>query len=251
MILTPATYHSPDANRYYLSHSQYSDFLSCEAMALAKLSGDYRPERTRACLQGQMFHAWAAGELTAFLDSTPAVYKQKGGLYAEYGEVMTMIAALERDPCAMELLGGQKRVIITAELYGVPWKACLDVYRPAQRQIIDVKTARVIDVAFFEIYGYLRQAAIYAELERIAAGREAGDWCDSYLLMVTKESPPDKGLISLVDKERFAAELSLIAATMPRIVALKQGRTAPVRCETCPHCRATKVLGEAIHYTAL
>lgn len=262
MILTAMNYHSPEANHYYMSHSQYSDFLTCEAMAMAKLRGAYQPEMTKACLQGQMLHAWAAGDLEGFLAATPGMYKQKGGLYAEYADVMTMIAALEDDPYAMNFLQGEKRVIVTADLFGAPWRACLDVYRPEARQIIDIKTARSMGekiwddrarakVTFLETYGYLRQAALYGEIERLAHSRGEGDWCDTYILAVTKESPPDKELISLVDRDRFAQELSYIAAHMPRILAVKGGEAEPLRCGTCSYCRGTKVLDHAIHYSAL
>ena len=37
MILTQENYYTPEANRAYMSTSQFKDFEKCEAMALAKL----------------------------------------------------------------------------------------------------------------------------------------------------------------------------------------------------------------------
>ena len=256
------THSAPGLDRLYMSSSQYSDFLACESMALAKLNGMYQPPETKACLQGKMLHAWAAGVLDEFLLSTPSFYKQKGGLYAEYETVMDMIHALEDDPRAADFLTGTKRAVFTAPLAGAEWQVCLDVYRPDLRRIVDIKSTRSIRekvwhdsaqsrVSFVESYDYLRQAAVYAEVERAAGGRPSGDWYDTYILAVSKEEPPDKEIISLVDADRYAQELAEIGNRMPRILALKSGTVLPERCECCPYCRSTKTLGEGVHYTAL
>ena len=252
----------PAADRLYMTSSQYGDFLACEAMALAELNGLYQPPETKACLQGKMLHAWAAGSLDDFLLATPGLYKQKGGLYAEYETVMDMIHALEGDPRSADFLTGTKRAVFTAPLAGAEWQVCLDVYRPDLRRIVDVKSTRSIRekvwhdsaqsrVSFVESYDYLRQAAIYAEVERAASGRPPGDWYDTYILAVSKEEPPDKEIISLVDADRYAQELAEIENRMPRILAVKTGQILPERCECCHYCRLTKTLGEGVHYTAL
>ena len=252
----------PAADRLYMTSSQYSDFLTCEAMALAKLNGLYQPPETKACLQGKMLHAWAAGTLDDFLLATPGLCKQKGGLYAEYETVMDMIHVLEGDLRAADFLTGTKRAVFTAPLAGAEWQVCLDVYRPDLRRIVDVKSTRSIRekvwhdsaqgrLSFVESYDYLRQAAIYTEVERVASGRPPGDWYDTYILAVSKEEPPDKEIISLVDADRYAQELAEIEEHMPRILALKSGQIPPTRCECCPYCRSTKIIGAGVHYTAL
>ena len=252
---------TPENIGLYMSSSQYGDFLSCEAMALARVEGLYQPEETKACLQGRMLHAWAAGGLDDFLQNTPGLFKQKGGLYAEYEAVMDMIHALEGDPRAADLLTGDKGVLFIAPFAGALWMVRLDVYRPDLRRIVDVKSTRSIRekvwdgaqgrVSFVESYDYLRQAAIRAEVERVAGGRPPGDWYDTYLLAVSKEEPPDKEIISLVDADRYTLELAEIKERMPRILEVKSGRIPPARCECCPYCRLTKTLGEGVHYTAL
>lgn len=54
MILTTDNYFSPEAAQEYFSVSQFKDFTGtygmrgCEAMALAKIRGEWKPEPTPA-----------------------------------------------------------------------------------------------------------------------------------------------------------------------------------------------------------
>ena len=52
MKLTERNYYGPKASREYMSVSQFKDFLKCPAMAMAKLNGEYTPERGRALILG-------------------------------------------------------------------------------------------------------------------------------------------------------------------------------------------------------
>ena len=49
-ILTAENYFSPEMSKHYMSVSQYKDFLKCEAMAMAKINGEYQQEYTAALL---------------------------------------------------------------------------------------------------------------------------------------------------------------------------------------------------------
>ena len=52
MFLTESNYYSPEANKEFLSVSQYKDFIGtwakpgCEARAMAKLNGEWEEEVT-------------------------------------------------------------------------------------------------------------------------------------------------------------------------------------------------------------
>ena len=50
MKLTAENYYSQEANEQFFSVSQYKDFMKCEAMALAKIRGQYRQPSTRCLL---------------------------------------------------------------------------------------------------------------------------------------------------------------------------------------------------------
>ena len=67
MILTPENYFSPEADREYMSVSQYKSFLKCEAAAYAELTGEWQREEKEAFLVGHYVHAWAEGKLDEFI----------------------------------------------------------------------------------------------------------------------------------------------------------------------------------------
>ena len=258
--LTRDNYYGPEANREYMSHSQYQDFLSCEAMAIAKLRGEWAPEGDTALLVGSYIHAWNEGCLEEFKQKHPEMFTKKGELYAQFRFADQMIATLANDPMCMFALEGQKEVIMTAEMFGVPWKIRIDVYGDGRRRIVDLKSTRSINglvwsderwakVSFIDAYNYPRQMAIYCEVERIATGND--NWAEPLIVAVSKEEPPDKGVISLVDERRFAAELHGIKENMPRILAVKNGTELPKGCGKCAYCRATKKVTKVIHYTEI
>jgi len=262
MQLNKATYHSLAANRSYMSRSQYQNFLSCEAAAMAKLSGAWVEEPSTALLVGSYVHSWNDQSRREFIAEHPEMFTKKGELKADFKLADQMIATLEKDPFAMFMLSGQKEVVFTAEFAGALWRVMADVYNPERGRMVDLKTTKSIrelhwsdehraKVSFIEQYGYMTQAALYSEIERIANGRPEGDWLDFYAVAVSKESVPDKEVIYMGDPERFQQELESIKLHMPRIIMVKEGKVEPIRCERCDFCKSTKQLTGAIHYSSL
>jgi len=264
LTLSKDNYYSPEANREYMSHSQYKDFLSCEAMALAKLNGEYTPPTSDEYLVGSYVHAWNEETLEQFKAKHPEIISSKGStkgqLKADFKRADRMIETLANDPMCMFALEGQKEIILTAEMFGAIWKIRMDVYNPERHRIVDLKTAKSIrelvwsteqwtKVSFVEAYGYLTQLSIYCEVERIATGHKG--WAEPLIVAISKEDPPDKAIISLLDEPRFERELEVIQDKMPRIIAVKAGEIAPRRCEKCAWCRSTKKLTTVMHYSEL
>jgi hypothetical protein len=254
-------YHSPESNLKYLSNSQYKDFMTCEAMAVAKMVGEWNPEPSIEMLVGSYVHAWNEGEeaFKSFKASTPDMFNKNGSMKAQFLFADQMIGTLQDDPMCMEMLAGQKEVILTAEMFGVPWKIKMDSYRPGEA-IIDLKTTRSIyelvwspyfnaKVSFIEAFDYVTQFAIYLEIERIATGSKK--WLQPLIVAVSKEAPPDKAVIDMTDTDRYKAILFNIRENIPRIMAIKAGEISPVRCERCNYCRATKKLKEIFSYHQL
>ena len=262
MILTPENYFSPDADRAYMSVSQYKSFLKCEAAAVAQLAGQYDPIDREALLVGKYVHAWSDETLTEFVDRHPEILSGRG---ATKGELKTpfrvanaMIETLAADPKVMAILRGEKEVPITGEIGGVAWKGRIDVRNRKFGYIADLKTAQSISefrydprfgkrVSFVEQWDYMIQAAVYTELERQTNGATP----DFYLIAVTKQDPPDHALIDLTDPDRLDQELSRIQMNLPHIIAVKSGIEPPARCENCAYCRATKRVERPVHYTEL
>lgn len=265
LILTEQNYHGTEANREYLSNSQYKDFLNCEAMAMAKINGLWVQKQTDECLVGSYVHSWNEGPeaLANFKANTPEMFSSKGPTKGELKSTFLfanqMIDALENDPFCMMMLEGKKEVIMTAEMFGAPWKIKIDTYKPGD-SIVDLKTTRSIwdlqwdsfyncKVSFIEVYRYFTQFAIYTEVERLAAGN--GNRLSSYIVAVSKETPPDKAIIDLSDELRIQAELLAIKNNMPRILQVKSGAAEPHRCGKCPYCRSINRVTDIVSYKDL
>lgn len=60
-ILTDDNYYSQEANLNYFSCSQFEEFLSCEAAALAHVQGRWAPSETDAFFLGKYFHSYFEG----------------------------------------------------------------------------------------------------------------------------------------------------------------------------------------------
>jgi len=260
--LNKSNYFSQEASFQYMSNSQYKNFMSCEAMAIAELSGNWIREPSDALLIGSYVHSWQEGRRREFISEHPEMFKKSKELLKKFVDADKMIKTLEGDPFVMYVLEGQKEVILTAQMFGCQWKIMIDSHNLEKRRNLDLKTTWSITdkvwseenwakVSFVEKYHYLLQMSIYSEVERIANGREPGDWLDFYIVAVSKEKFPDKAVINTTDPERLIKELAEVEANMPRILAVKAGLEESRRCEVCDYCRSTKQLTGAIHYSEL
>ena len=261
--LTHENYFSAQASKDYMSRGQYKGFAyECEAKEMAKLEGRWAEESSLALEVGSYTHSWNQGTRRDFISNHPNMFKKDGSLKAEYLIADKMIATLEKDEFALYCLEGTKEVIVTAMMFGAEWKVMLDVQNNDRRRIVDLKTTRSITekvwdeelrqkVSFVEAYKYCLQAAIYTEIERLAMGRDEGDWSEFLIVAVSKEKSPDKAIINMTDHERLVKELAQVEVNMPRIIQVKAGEVEPIRCENCDYCRSTKVLSKTVHYSEL
>lgn len=232
--------------------------MVCDAMALAKSRGEWQDETTEAMLLGSYVHAAVEGTLEQFRQDHPECFKKNGDPYAYLAKADEMIATLEQDRMIQFVLHGEKEVPIVAQFAGAWWKAKIDVYTPDQGRFADIKTVKAIRekywdkkygwVTFLESFGYIRQMALYAELERRATGR--AEWLEPLIVAVSKEDPPDKEIIS-IDEARMRMELQEVRENVPHIMRVKLGKEEPRRCERCKYCRSTKELRHVVHYMDL
>jgi len=260
MQLNKDNYYSLEADRHYMSVSQYKNFLKCESYAMAKLNG-YQEPKSDALLFGSYVHSWLDGTIEDFRENNPDLFSSKGAskgqLKAQYKLADEMIEVLKNDPFCMMALDGEKEVIMTGNLFGTPWKIRMDVYNPNFGRFTDLKTVKGIRekywvpevgyCSFVEAYGYITQMAVYSEIE---SQNRNGDWLESFIVAVSKETPPDKAVIT-IDYESLATELNQVEANMERIIAVKSGELPPKRCEKCEHCRRTKKIDHVINYMEL
>ncbi|MEK8133131.1 PD-(D/E)XK nuclease-like domain-containing protein [Paenibacillus filicis] len=263
MKLNKDNYFSLEANRHYMSVSQFKDFAppfgGCEARAMAKLRGEYEEPEKTAFLEGKYVHAWNEGTLPEFKAENPDLYssqgKTAGQLKSNFKHCNTMIEVLESDPLVMKALAGEKEVIMTGELFGIPWKVMLDSYQPEVGLFADLKALKEIDGKwwnkeaqvyenFLEHYGYIVQMAVYAEVERLKSGRE--QWLIPHMVVVTKQDPPDHEVMYF-DFDDIERALNIIRNHIERVKEVKAGLAESVRCEKCEYCRLTKKITRIKH----
>lgn len=268
MNLTIENYHSVDANRAYMSNSQFSDFLECPARAVAVLAGTFQDDdQSKALAIGSLVDAalLTPDRVSEVLEREKKWFfkrerKSKTNPEPPYTTEPTaakeqadaMIARAKRDSLFMAALKGKTQTIVTFEMFGVMWKCALDVEDAVSNSFTDLKTTASITqtkyvdalkrhAPFYEVYNYWRQIALYREAFNAMHGKYPAA---QFIAAISKEDPPDIGIFSFEDGQRIEAELRKIAYDLPSIMAYKNGEAAPRRCNACAYCRLTKVLGE-------
>lgn len=252
MKLTKENYFSNMANFHYCSVSQYKDFCGsygrkgCEKAALAKIAGRYETKKTTAMMVGSYVDAYFEGTLDEFKEANPEIFRKDGGLKAEYTKADRIIERVTRDKVFMAYMGGEKQVIMEAELFGVPFKVKIDSYIKG-KAIVDLKVVESIRKAkwtgdaspmdFIEYWGYDTQGAVYQKVVEIVTGEKL----PFYIAAVTKEDEPDLEVIR-ISQSKLDSALTTLKSNLPRIVELKDMKSDPIGCETCDYCKATKVL---------
>ena len=260
--LDSSNYHSKEANMQYMSSTLYKDFAGmfgrpkCEAHGLAVLKGEWEDETTEAMKIGSYVDAHFSGTLDVFKAQNPEIFTKSGELKVGYKHAEVMIQRVERDPLFMKSMSGEKQVIITAEIFGIEWKACIDslIYEVA---LTDLKTAQAIRkayrvkdygyVSFIEYWGYDIQMAIYQKIVEIKTGHQL----PVFISVVSKEKPePDHEVIH-IDQNRLDESMIEVETNLKRILQIKNGEAEPDRCGRCDYCKHTKILTKPIHYSEL
>lgn len=263
MILTNENYFSPEASREYLSVSQYKDFIGsmgkvgCEAKAVARLTGEWKEntEDSIALMVGSYVDSHYEGTLDLFKAQHPGIFKKDGTLKAEYKKAEEIINRCERDPLFSQYMSGKKQVIMTADMFGSPWKIKIDSYHPG-KCIVDLKVMKSLKDRFYhkdfgymdfiQEWGYDIQGAVYQEV----VYRTTGERLPFFIAAASKEKTTDIELIWIPD-DHLKEKLIEVERNTPQIVQLKNGEAAPVRCECCDYCKFTKVLKKPIHFSEL
>ena len=256
MNLTAENYYSEAANYEYMSVSQFKDFVGtygrrgCEAAAMAKLRGEYKEEESTAMLVGSYVDAYFEGTLDAFKRQHPNIFKKDGGLKAEYLQAERIIERLERDELFMKYMSGKKQVIMTGELFGIPWKIKIDsdltniaiVDLKVMASITELKWVKDIGyLDFVRYWGYDIQGAVYQEVYYQNTGLRV----PVYIAAATKEKKTNLEVIHVQDNYLREA-MGIVEYNIERVKRVKAGEVEPDRCETCDYCRETKVLNHPI-----
>ena len=244
MQLNEMNYFSHEADVAYFSASQIKSFKKCEAMTMAELNGEYERPMSQALLQGQFVDAALTGDYGEWVLAHPEVAKRDGNLKAEFMLCQEMVNRAIRDPLFMDFMDGDHQTILTADLFGVPFKAKFDVL--GADRIVDLKTVRDFSpvympgqgrVDFATAWDWPLQMAIYQRIYEQVSGIRL----PCFLAVITKETPPDIRIVQ-IEQERMDAEMAWLEQVLPRYEAVKSGAIDPERCEGCAWCRQSRVL---------
>lgn len=230
--LTAENYYSQEMSQAFFSVSQYKDFMKCEAMALAKIRGDYQQPMTRAMLVGSFVDAYFEGTLPQFMQENPELFTRKNELRSEFRKANEIIGRVKADPLFMQFMSGEKQRIMPFELFGQPWKMKMDSYLPGIC-ITDLKV--VANFKNLPLWRYDLQGAVYQ------AGVEAvtGERLPFYLAVATKERVTDLDIFQ-VPQSTLDMALGEIAQNMAHFAGVKAGTVPPDHCGKCDYCKSIK-----------
>lgn len=260
--LNEQNYYTLEMDRKYCSASQFLSFIGrpfmpgCEARTMAMLNGEWEQETTKAMLTGSILDAmWEGLRGEEFANKFPDCvltkdYKgrKKGELKSEYIKCIDLYERTYRDEKFRAYMSGEKQVIMTGEIEGLPFKIKMDSFIPG-KCITDLKTTEntskyhrkyVADIgetlSFVRGWNYDVQLSIYREIVR----QNTGDTLPCYIAAVDKKEHPLPVIIQIDDKDLDDA-LDHVKRNCDKIIRLKSGELEPLRCDQdgCNYCRDT------------
>lgn len=232
MQINQDNYYSEAANREFFSVSQYKSFISCEARAMAELSGEYERPVTKALLVGSFVDRYFEGTLDEFMKENPGIYTRRRELRADFKRANQIIEIVKTDPKFMDSMSGEKQKIFTFEMFGVPWKIKLDSYNPG-KAITDLKVVARMDR--LPQWRYDIQGAVYQKGVEICTGEKL----PFYLAVVTKEKVLDRDIWQ-IPQSTLDFALRQVEENIGRYAHIKEGYIEPEHCGRCDYCKSIK-----------
>ena len=249
MELTQQNYFSAEANKEYMSVSQFKNFENCQAKALHDIEFPIN-ESKPAFVEGHLFEALVTGVGEDFYQKHPEIISSKGCSMgkpkAAFQKVINAANFFKSQKFFMNIINRcDKQVILIGEIEGVKVKCALDLFDRKTNSIYDIKCMKdykpswdsenKTHIPWYNEYGYALQLAIYSEIVRQNFGepKEVG------LISATKEEVPDIQAISF-SNEYLNFYLNYFKSKVKLYNEIKEGKKEPIRCENCDYCKATK-----------
>lgn len=237
MKLTNDNYFSKEANLKYMSVSQFKAFEKCEAAAFAEIKGEWKRPKTTSLLVGTYVDAYFEGTIDKFQKENPEIFTHYGDLKSEYRKANEIIKRIESDIEFMRMLDGERQVIKTGEIAGVPVKIKIDVLH--SDKIVDLKIMKDFSpvwkdgekMPWFAAWGYDLQGAVYQEIE--------GNKKPFILAAASKEKVTDLQGVE-IPQEFLNERLNYFIGMVHHYDDIKKGLEKATRCEHCDYCKATK-----------
>lgn len=263
--LSNENYYSQEASKIYMSNSQFKSAMGtygikgCEARMLAEMNGEWHTEPSKDMLIGSYVDAKFEGTIDKFIDEHPDLFVTRGGrkgeLKSEFIKAEEIYQRCISDKLFSKAMSGQKQVIMTGEISGVPFKIKMDSFIP-RLCISDLKIVQDIlkvfwvadggPMEFVTYWGIDTQMAIYREIVR----QNTGELLETYICAADKGKYTNI-TVAYIDGDRLDTCLENVKRHAPIIQSIKDGINQPIRCESCDYCKATKILTEPIHFADL
>ena len=286
MTLNHENYYGPEANRAYMSKSQFSSWQRCEAATLAELNGEYKPEPSTALLVGGYIDAAidSPEELEKFKAEHPEILNSRTGeLKADYKQAEVIVERIKSDRLFALLTGNapetkdhvQRQVILVGEIAGVKFRGKADF-------ILDEYACKVIMAEFprtEDVLGGPFTEGCLVDLKStkdfapvwVEANTCKMNWIDAWdypsqgaiyqelyrqkhgktlpfvIAAATKEKVTDIDVLHIPQTE-LDASLHVVEDNAPTYDKVKRGEVKPVRCECCAYCKSTRKLTEIRNY---
>ena len=139
--VTKENYFSTAIQMAYMSASQFKAFERCEAAAMARLWGKLPEQETTAMQVGSYVDAVFSGEIVDFCKNHPGMFKRDGTLKSEFIKAEEIVKRMQGDELYSMLMAGEKQVIRTGYIAGVPFKIKID-------SLLDGEACRAISRKF-------------------------------------------------------------------------------------------------------
>lgn len=251
MLLDKNSYFSIEADKEYMSVSQYKNFKTCEAKALHDLE---IPDETykESFLQGSLFEALVAGDPILFKaqhyeDIIAKTGPTKGQIKKEFQKVVNAAEKFNSQKFFKDIINKcEKQVILTGVVNDVPVKCCLDLFDRETFSIYDIKCMKDFNeqwskedkkyIPWYYAWGYVLQLAVYRLIVKQNFNTEPKEVA---LLAASKEEIPDIQALKF-DESLLGLELAEFKNNIKHYDNLKKGLEKPIACGHCEYCKRIK-----------
>ena len=251
MILTRENYFSVEADKEFMSVSQFKNFEKCEAKALNDIEKESQEDK-QCFLEGQLFEELVAGDAKLFMAQHPELISSRGAtagqLKAEYKRILNSAEKFNSQKFFTDIIAKcEKQVILTGTINDIKVKCALDLFDKMTNSIYDIKCMKDYKeqwnseerayVPWYYTYGYVMQLAVYREIVR----QNFGEPKEIGLLSATKEEQPDISAPSF-SSDLLDLELEKFKMNIKRYDNIKKGLLTPNSCGCCDYCKSIKVI---------
>ena len=251
MILNRDNYFSVEADKEFMSVSQFKNFEKCEAKALNDIEKESQEDK-QCFLEGQLFEALVSGDAKLFIAQHPELVSSRGTtagqLKANFIKVANAAKKFNSQKFFADIVEKcEKQVILTGEICDVKVKCAIDLFDKKTNSIYDIKCMKDFKeqwnteekkyVPWYYAYGYVLQLAVYRELVR----QNFGEPKELGLLSASKEDSPDIQALSF-SSDLLDLELEKFKTYIKRYDKIKKGLLEPDSCKYCDYCKANKII---------